>query len=98
VRLAEVEGETGRIERAVVAVEWAIKTVDAYAEDLYVRGIQLHVEAGRIESAHELYRALGSCLNDLGADPSAATKDAVSEILESSKSRRVVTSVAPERQ
>jgi DNA-binding SARP family transcriptional activator len=50
VKLAVKEQLAGRIEEAISVVDHAIETIDPYAEHLYVRGVELLVAAGRIES------------------------------------------------
>jgi DNA-binding SARP family transcriptional activator len=90
--LAELDARGGRLEAAISAVEHAIATVGADVEDLYVRGVELLVSAGRIESARALYGALRTALEDLDVEPMPTTADAVGRAL--SRGQRVIAARA----
>lgn len=81
VKLAVKEQLAGRIEEAISVVDHAVETVDPYAEHLYVRGVELLVAAGRIESAQALYDRLKSRLERLREEPMPDTVDAIGELL-----------------
>ena len=84
--IADMEAEAGNPEGALAAVRRGIEA-DPYAEDLYVRGVQLLAGLGRIDAARKLASDLQRQLEDLGA-PMTTSREAVSRAISDAERRR----------
>jgi DNA-binding SARP family transcriptional activator len=72
VAYAELIAGLGGADQAIATLEHA-RQLDPYAEDIYRRLMRLHHDAGRTESALQLWTQLNTQLADLDADPDPET-------------------------
>ena len=72
VAYAELVAGLGGTDQAIATLDHA-RQLDPYAEDLYRRLMRLHHDAGRTESALQLWKQLNIRLADLDVDPDPET-------------------------
>ena len=84
--VADLEAEAGNPEGALAALHRGIEA-DPYAEDLYVRGVQLLAGLGRIDAARKLSGDLERQLEELGA-PMTTSREAVGRAISDAERRR----------
>jgi DNA-binding SARP family transcriptional activator len=72
VAYAELIAGLGGADQAIATLEHA-RQLDPYAEDIYRRLMRLHHDAGRTESALQLWKQLNIRLADLDVDPDPET-------------------------
>ncbi|MDQ1438217.1 MAG: hypothetical protein QOK43_1846 [Acidimicrobiaceae bacterium] len=87
VAVAALEEEAGNLEAAAATVERAID-LDAYAEDLYVRGSRVYCALGRTESARRLLARLEGALAEFGQKPMTETIGSIARAINIAERRR----------
>lgn len=80
-RVAELEEQRGRLDQAVIAVDTAVRTIDPWAEELYVLGVRLSVAMERPSRARDFHTRLRDRIEELGVDPMESTTRAIGRLV-----------------
>jgi len=84
-RLADLHQQTGDHERALDALEQAVRW-DPYHEELYQRIMRVQARLGRAEEIRRTYRRLELRMADLDDDPSQPTRQLRDQLLRAARS------------
>lgn len=79
VSLAETRERSGDAEASLAALNRAI-TIDPYGEELYGRKMRLHGLLGRPDAVRRTFGELSARLDEIGLDPSEATRQLLTEM------------------